>query len=368
METGTNGSGTSGPQPIDVGAKLKVIGVGGGGCNAVKRMYQEDLKGVQLIAVNTDIKALLMCSVPNKIQIGAKLTRGLGAGADPKVGRQAAEESKDEIAESLRGADMIFIAAGMGGGTGTGAAPAVAEIAKETGALTVAICTLPFGFEGSKRRAQAMEGLNQLRDKVDTLIVVSNDKLLTTCSKKMTVDLAFKTADDVLVQAVAAISDLINMPGEINVDFADVRTIMAHGGSAIMAIGRGSGESRAVEAARSAIQNPLLDLSLEGAKGVLLNITGGADLTLAEVNAAADIISKAVDPDAHIIFGVVHNPNMDKEVTLTVIATGVNEMAQAVAAPSRAEPAGQFAVGLPHANREDVDIPTFLRRSRQRVG
>jgi len=368
METGTNGSTNGGPQPIDVGAKLKVIGVGGGGCNAVKRMYQEDLKGVQLIAVNTDIKALMMCNVPNKIQIGAKLTRGLGAGADPKVGRQAAEESKDEILESLRGADMIFIAAGMGGGTGTGAAPAVAEIAKETGALTVAICTLPFGFEGSRRKGQANEGLAQLRDKVDTLITLSNDKLLATCSKKVTVDSAFKTADDVLLQAVSCISDLITLPGEINVDFADVRTIMSHGGSAIMAIGRGSGESRAVEAARSAVQNPLLDLSLDGAKGVLLNITGGADLTLAEVNAAADIISKAVDPDAHIIFGVVHNPNMDKEVRLTVIATGVSEVAQSANSSLRAEPTNQFSVGLPQSNHDDVDIPTFLRRSRQRVG
>ena len=356
-----------GPQPIDVGAKLKVIGVGGGGCNAVKRMYQEDLKGIQLIAINTDVKALLMSNVPNRIQIGSKLTRGLGAGADPKVGRQAAEESRDEIAESLRGADMIFLAAGMGGGTGTGAMPLVAEVAKETGALTVAICTLPFSFEGAKRRSQAMEGLNQLREKVDTLITVSNDKLLATCSKKVTVDVAFKMADDVLLQAVASISDLITLPGEINVDFADVRTIMAHGGASIMAIGRGSGESRALEAARAAIQNPLLDLSLDGAKGALVNITGGGDLTLSEVNAAMDIISKAVDPDAHIIFGVVHNPNMEKEVKITVIATGVSEVAQSVAAAQRPENVSQLAVGMPHSNHDDVDIPTFLRRTRQRA-
>ncbi len=353
------------PQPIDVGAKLKVIGVGGGGCNAVRRMYQQNVRGVELYVANTDIKALMMVDMPNRLQLGSKLTRGLGAGAEPNVGRQAAEESAEELREALRGADMIFIAAGMGGGTGTGAAPVVAEIAKETGALVVAICTLPFAFEGGKRMAQANEGLSRMRDNVDTLIVINNDRLLASTPKKTSVDAGFQMADDILVHAVRSISDLITMPGEINVDFADVRTIMRGGGPAIMAIGQGSGESRAIEAARAAINNPLLDLSIEGAKGVLLSITGGNDLTLNEVNLVADTVAKAVDPDAHIIFGVVKDSKSDKMVQVTVIATGVSEVAQSVqhirSRQIEQAAASALSIGKEPEVAIDYDTPAYLR-------
>src|SRR5881396_1260522 len=304
-------------------AKIKVIGVGGGGGNAVNRMIQAGIKGVEFLVANTDVQAMRHSLAPNKIQIGAKLTKGLGAGANPEVGKQAALEDTDRILEALSGADMIFITTGMGGGTGTGAAPIIASLAAELGALTVAVVTKPFGFEGKRRRVQAEQGIRALRDTVDTLITIPNERLLNFVERGTSLGEAFKMADDILRQAVQGISDLITVPGEINLDFADVRTIMRGMGMALLGTGVAGGERRAVEAAQRAISSPLLeDTSIDGAKGVLINITGGPDMTLFEVHEAASIIQEAADEEANIIFGTVIDPKMGDEVKVTVIATG----------------------------------------------
>ncbi len=309
-------------------AQIRVIGVGGGGSNAVNRMIQAQMLGIEFIAVNTDAQALLLAETPHRIRIGDKLTRGLGAGGNPAVGAKAAEESSEELYEAIKGSDMVFITAGMGGGTGTGASPVVAQIAKEAGALSVGVVTKPFTFEGNKRRLAAEEGIAALKQHVDTLITVPNDRLLQVADKKMPLSEAFRLADDVLRQGIQGISDLITVPGLINLDFADVKTIMSEAGSALMAIGEGGGDTRAVDAARQAIASPLLDIDISGARGVLFNITGGMDLTLFEVNEAADIISKAAHPEANIIFGAVQDPIYDGRIKITVIATGFeNRMA-----------------------------------------
>jgi cell division protein FtsZ len=303
-------------------AQIRVIGVGGGGSNAVNRMVQAQMLGIEFIAVNTDAQALLLAETPHRIRIGDKLTRGLGVGGNPALGAKAAEESSEELYEAIKGSDMVFITAGMGGGTGTGASPIVAQIAKEAGALSVGVVTKPFSFEGNKRRMAAEEGVAALKQHVDTLITVPNDRLLQVADKRMPLSEAFRLADDVLRQGIQGISDLITVPGLINLDFADVKTIMSEAGSALMAIGEGSGETRAVDAARQAISSPLLDIDISGAHGVLFNITGGMDLTLFEVNEAADIISKAAHPEANIIFGAVQDAVYDGRIKITVIATG----------------------------------------------
>src|SRR5919197_2410594 len=304
-------------------AVIKVVGIGGGGTNAVNRMVDAGLKGVEFIAVNTDAQALGMCDADIKLQIGDQLTRGLGAGADPEVGYGAANESRDEIKEALKGADMVFVTAGEGGGTGTGAAPVIAEVAKqEIGALTVGVVTKPFDFEGAQRARQALDGIDRLREQVDTLIVIPNEKLLAVVERRTTILDAFREADNVLRQGVQGITDLITTPGLINLDFADVRTIMHDAGSALMGIGSASGESRASEAAKNAISSPLLEQSVEGATGILLNITGGNDLGLFEVNEAAEIIQAAASSDSNIIFGAVIDDDLSDELRVTVIATG----------------------------------------------
>lgn len=309
-------------------AQIRVIGVGGGGSNAVNRMIQTNMMGIEFIAVNTDAQALLLTETSNRIRIGDKLTRGLGAGGNPSVGAKAAEENAEELYEKLKGSDMVFITAGMGGGTGTGASPIVAQIAREVGALTVGVVTKPFAFEGNKRRLSAEEGIANLKQHVDTLITVPNDRLLAIADKKMPLKEAFRLADDVLRQGIQGISDLITVPGLINLDFADVKTIMSSAGSALMAIGEATGETRAVDAAQIAIASPLLDIDINGARGVLFNITGGMDLTLFEVNEAADIISKAAHPEANIIFGAVQDPAYEGKVKVTVIATGFDSQVQ----------------------------------------
>ena len=303
-------------------AIIKVIGVGGGGNNAVNRMIDAGIKGVEFIAVNTDKQALQISKANTRIQIGEKITRGLGAGADPNVGAQSAEESKSEIAEALRGADMVFVTAGMGGGTGTGAAPTVAACAKEMGILTIGVVTKPFTFEGKKRLAQAERGIESLKGKVDTLVVIPNDKLLQIIDRKTSIIDAFRMADDVLRQGVQGISDLIANPGLVNLDFADVKTIMLNTGMAHMGIGRASGENRAEDAAKQAIQSPLLETSIEGARGVIINITGSSSLGLQEVNTAAELVQRSVDPEANIIFGTVIDESLEDELLITVIATG----------------------------------------------
>ncbi len=303
-------------------ALIKVVGVGGGGSNAVNRMIRAELMGVEFIAVNTDAQALLLSDAPHKLRIGDKITKGLGAGADPSVGRKSAEEDSEKLYESLKEADMVFLTSGMGGGTGTGAAPVIAEIAKDIGALTVAVVTKPFAFEGAKRRLLAEQGIQDLVDKVDTLIVIPNDRLLQVVEKRTSMVDAFRIVDDVLRQGVQGISDLITVPGLINLDFADVKTIMTNAGSALMGIGQGSGETRAADAARQAIMSPLLEQSIDGARGVLFTITGGPDLTLFEVNEAAEIIHAAADPEANIIFGAVIDDRMGGDVKISVIATG----------------------------------------------
>ena len=335
-------------------ANIKVIGVGGGGNNAVNRMIDAGLKGVEFIAVNTDAQALGTVRSANKIQIGAKLTKGLGAGANPEIGQKAAEESREQIYEALKGADMVFVTAGMGGGTGTGASPVVAEVAKELGALTVGVVTKPFTFEGRKRLTQAEMGIANLKSKVDTLITIPNDRLLQVIDRHTSIVEAFRIADDVLRQGVQGISDLIAVPGLINLDFADVKTIMQETGSALMGIGVASGENRATEAARMAISSPLLETSIEGAKGVLLNITGGPSLSLFEVNEAAEIISQAADPEANIIFGAVIDESMNDSVRVTVIATGFE--------PKRKESVRAELELKPFTLHEELDIPAFLRR------
>ena len=305
-------------------AKIKVVGVGGGGNNAVNRMITSGLQGVEFIAINCDAQALLLSKAQNRIQIGEKLTKGLGAGANPEIGQKAAEESREILIEQLRGADMVFVTAGMGGGTGTGAAPIVAECAREAGALTVGVVTKPFSFEGKRRMNQAEAGIVNLKDRVDTLITIPNDRLLQVIDRRTSMLDAFRIADDVLRQGVQGISDLISVPGLINADFADVKTIMSNAGSALMGIGTAKGENGAVAAAEAAIKSPLLEASIEGARGVLFNITGGKDLSLFDVTEASNIITEAVDPDANIIFGAVIDEKLDDEIRVTVIATGFN--------------------------------------------
>jgi cell division protein FtsZ len=335
-------------------AKIKVAGVGGGGNNAVNRMIRSNLKGVDFIGINTDAQALQHSQAETLVQIGVKLTKGLGAGANPEIGKKAAEESKDELMAVLKGADMVFVTAGMGGGTGTGAAPIVAEVAREIGALTVGVVTRPFTFEGRRRAGQAEIGISELKSKVDTLITIPNDKLLQVIDKKTTVTEAFAIADDVLRQGVQGISDLIAVPGLINLDFADVKTIMKDAGSALMGIGAGTSENRAADAARAAISSALLETSINGAKGVLLNITGSSDLSLFEVNEAAEIIAAAADHEANIIFGAVLDDKMEDSVRVTVIATGFDNKSSQK--PELSDPEIKpFTV-------DDLDIPAFLRR------
>jgi len=307
---------------VPSGAKIKVIGLGGAGCNAVTRMTQEKIRGVEFIAMNTDAQHLAITEAAVRLQLGERLTRGLGAGGDHRMGRKAAEESRDEIKQVVSGADMVFIAAGMGGGTGTGSAPLVAEMAKQSGALTIAVVTKPFSFEGMHRKQTAEEGIMNLVEKVDTLIVIPNDRLLTLCDQKTGVDGAFKMADQCLHHAVQAIAEVVTVPGLINLDFADIRTVMKDAGPAWMSTSRASGANRAVDAAKQVLASPLLDVSMEGAKGVLFNVAGSQNLTLFELNRAADVIRGAVDPDANVIFGVVLDPNMGNEIRLTLIATG----------------------------------------------
>src|SRR5205809_3495441 len=335
-------------------AVIKVVGVGGGGTNAVNRMVDAGLSGVEFIAVNTDAQALLMCDSDVKIHIGAKATRGLGAGADPVVGHAAATESRDELKEALKGADMIFITAGEGGGTGTGAAPILASLGRELGALTVGVVTKPFSFEGRKRAEQAEQGIEALRDQVDTLIVIENDRLLQVVEKRTSIVDAFKMADDILRQGVQGITDLITVPGLVNLDFADVRTIMRDAGSALMGIGTASGENRAAEAARAAVSSPLLETSIEGATGILLNITGGAEIGLFEVNEAAEVVTSAADQNANVIFGAVIDDAAGDEVRVTVIATGFGGQRR------RRRGSSETAVGAGRGE-ESFEVPAFLR-------
>jgi cell division protein FtsZ len=377
------------------GARIKVVGVGGGGGNAISRMMAAGVQGVEFIAINTDRQALRDNKAPTRIQIGEKLTKGLGAGANPEVGRQAAVEDTEKICDALEGADMVFVTTGLGGGTGTGAAPVVASIASQLGGdqgsvLTVAVVTLPFGLEGKRRQQQAMDGLMALRECVDSVIVIPNDRLLQTVARNTPVNEAFRVADDVLRQAVQGISDIITVPGQINLDFADVRAVMKGMGSAVMGTGIGEGENRALEAAQRAISNPLLeDSSIEGARGVIVNITGGADLSLAEAADATELITKAADPEANVIYGIVTDESMGQAVKVTVIATGfvraarkapptpvdlanyVGPNAVAGAAAAGAAPSSQNAfyrnTPMPRAaaaggSRFDLDVPTFIRK------
>lgn len=346
-------------------AAIKVIGVGGGGGNAVNRMVEAGVKGVEFIAINTDKQALSLSKAETKIQIGEKLTKGLGAGANPEIGKKAAEESREEIERAIKGADMIFITAGMGGGTGTGAAPVVAEIAKELGILTVGVVTKPFTFEGRKRMAQAEMGIEDLKKYVDALITIPNDRLLQVVEKKTSMLDAFKLADDVLRQGVQGISDLIAVPGLVNVDFADVKTIMVNTGLAHMGIGIASGENKATEAAKQAIHSPLLETSIEGSKGILLNIAGGPNLTIFEVNEAANFIYEAADPDANIIFGAVIDEALEDQIRITVIATGFERNSKAKEEPKKKEVKGVDVKLEDILDNDDLDIPTFLRRGRR---
>jgi len=340
-------------------ARIKAIGIGGGGCNAITRMVRQEIKGVDFIAMNTDGQALALAEAPTRIQLGEKLTRGLGAGGDHKVGSKAAEESRQVIEEIVAGADMIFVTAGMGGGTGTGGIPLVAEIAKQSGALTIAVVTKPFSFEGAHRTMTAEEGLLDLSGKVDTLIIIPNDRLLQLCDAKTNVDSAFTLADDALRLGVKAISEVVTVPGLINLDFADIKSVMKDAGPAWMSVGRGSGQNRAAEAAKAALASPLLDVAISGARGVLFNVTGGSSLTLFECKEAAEVIGQGVSPDANIIFGVVFDPKMDSEVQITVIATGFTT---------------QYGRGIANADElrrlitnsgDLLDAPSFLRRSQR---
>jgi cell division protein FtsZ len=366
------------PQFVENFAKIKVVGVGGGGQNAVNRMIEEGIQGVEFIAVNTDAQALMLSNAPVRLRVGDKLTKGLGSGGNPEIGQRAAEESREEIKESLAGADMIFVTAGMGGGTGSGASPVIAAVARELGSLTIGVVTRPFTFEGSQRRRSAEQAMEQLAHNVDTLIAIPNDRLLQIVDKKVGINQAFRTADDVLRQGIQGISELITVPGLINLDFADVRSVMLDGGAALMAIGRGSGESRAKEAAQQAIHSALLDVSIEGARSILFNIKGGNDMSLFEVNEAAEIIRANAHPESNIIFGAVIDPNMKDELQLTVIATGFekNEPQELLSYTStqrgyeprtqsqRAEGTRSGDHKVRTFERDDLDIPSFLRRSR----
>jgi cell division protein FtsZ len=341
-------------------AKIKVIGLGGGGCNAVTRMVQEEIQGVDFIGVNTDAQALLLTEAPTRIQIGEKMTRGLGVGGDHRYGGKAAEQSRDELREAIGDSDMVFLAAGMGGGTGTGTIPYMAELARETGALTIAVVTKPFTFEGTHRMVVAEEGIENLIGKVDTLIIIPNDRLLTLCDNKTAVGNAFKMADDALRHGVQAIAEVITVPGLINLDFADVKAVMKDAGPAWMSVGLGSGQNRAANAAKAALDSPLLDVSVDGSKGVLFNIAGGNNLTLFEVNEAAQVIREAVDPNANIIFGVVFDSRMESDVRITLICTGFN---QATADGPRIRKDEELRHLLEGADSEhELDVPTFLRR------
>lgn len=347
-------------------AQIKVVGCGGGGNNAVNRMIENGLKNVEFIAVNTDKQALALSRATQKIQIGDKLTKGLGAGANPEIGQKAAEESKEEIAQAIKGADMVFITAGMGGGTGTGAAPIVAEIAKSMGILTVGVVTKPFPFEGRKRMIHADMGIKNLKDSVDTLVTIPNERLLTMVDKKTTLVQSFRFADEILRQGVQGISDLITIPGLVNLDFADVRTVMVDKGLAHMGVGVGKGDNRAEEAAKQAISSPLLETSIVGATGVLLNVTGGSDLGLLEINEAAAIVQEAADPDANIIFGAVIDENLKDEIRITVIATGF-EQENSDRIPVQKKPVkDEDSNSIQEvASTQDLEIPAFLRRNKR---
>ncbi len=370
------------PQFVDNFAQIKVVGVGGGGQNAVNRMIEAGIQGVEFIAVNTDAQALMLSNAPQRIRIGDKLTKGLGSGGDPEVGMRAAEESREEIHQILDGADMVFVTAGMGGGTGSGAAPIIAEISRQLGALTIGVVTRPFSFEGAQRRRVAEQALARLQQHVDTLITIPNDRLLHILDKKTSIREAFAAADDVLRQGIQGISELITIPGLINLDFADVRSIMLNGGAALMAVGRANGENRAQEAAQKAIHSALLDVSIEGARGILFNVKGGPDLALHEVNEAAELIRGSAHPEANIIFGAVLDEEMGDEVQITVIATGFEEainsetmipfgrrttrnMAEMPPPPPPPTPQPQ-PPDFPARtfDRDDLDIPAFLRRKR----
>jgi cell division protein FtsZ len=352
-------------------AVIKVVGAGGGGTNAVSRMVDAGLKGVEFIAVNTDVQALQACEADIKLSIGHELTHGLGAGADPDVGAGAAAESRDDIKEALKGADMVFVTAGEGGGTGTGSAPVIAEIAKEEiGALTVGVVTKPFEFEGARRMQQALEGIDKLRAKVDTLIIVPNQKLLQVVERQTSVQEAFRIADDILRQGVQGITDLITTPGQINLDFADVRTVMSNAGSAMMGIGSASGESRAVEAAKMAVSSPLMEESIDGATGMLLNVTGSEDLNLFEVDEAAELVVASADKNANIIFGTVIDQTLGDEVRVTVIATGFEGFETLARTPIRTRERSRkrsvSALGDTErrdlrVSEDDIDVPSFLR-------
>jgi cell division protein FtsZ len=402
----------SNQSPVESFARIKVVGVGGGGCNAVNRMIDEGLSGIEFISINTDAQALLLSKAPTRVRIGDKVTRGLGAGGNPEMGRKAAEESAEELYEVLKGSDMVFVTAGMGGGTGTGAVPIVAQIAKEVGALTIGVVTRPFTFEGARRQKAAEEGTNKLKEHADTLIVIPNDRLLQIVDKRASLQDAFRMADDVLRQGIQGISELITVPGLINLDFADVRTIMSEGGAALMAVGTATGEDRARVAAEMAISSHLLDVTIDGARGILFNVTGGPNLTLFEVNQAAAIIKETAHPDVNLIFGAVIDPSLGEAIRITVIATGfdrtgvypgvetqkpreeghlrprpeerTNRPAQTSSTQSQtpayvlAQSAQQSnSVGtqsqnstMPadypmRVNTEDLDIPTFLRKRQQ---
>ena len=363
-------------------AQIKVVGVGGGGSNAVDRMIAEGLRGVDFLAVNTDAQALLMSAAPQRIRIGDKLTRGLGAGGNPEIGMKAAEESTQELEEVLLGADMVFVTCGMGGGTGTGAAPVIAELVQKSGALTIGVVTRPFDFEGSRRQNLAMEGIEALKEKVDTLIVIPNDRLLEIVDKKASMTEAFRTADDVLRQGIQGISELITVPGLINLDFADVRSIMSGGGTALMAVGAATGETRATEAAEAAVSSSLLDVTIEGAQGILFNITSGSDLSLFEVNEAAEIIKRKAHPEANIIFGAVIDESLTDELRITLIATGFEAAVQRkpYVTGKRRDNVETKTIAFPQSkvrdprsreeqprrepayDPEDLEVPTFLRK------
>jgi cell division protein FtsZ len=377
-------------QQVETFARIKVIGVGGAGQNAVNRMIAEGLAGIEFISVNTDAQALLLSNASTRVRIGEKITRGLGAGGNPDVGRKSAEESAEELYEVIKGADMVFITGGMGGGTGTGAMPIVAQISKEVGALAIGVVTRPFSFEGSRRSQSAEGGIGKLKEHVDTLIVIPNDRLLQLVEKRASLQESFKLADDVLRQGIQGISELITIPGLINLDFADVRTIMSEGGAALMAVGRAAGEDRARKAAEMAISSQLLDITIDGARGILFNVTGGPDLSLFEVNDAAAIIKETAHPDVNLIFGAVIDPTMGDEIRITVIATGFERTAMprklerpaakstaraaataqlmAPAAGARLAKVPAFAESMARTQQmsvDDLDVPAFLRRPRQ---
>jgi cell division protein FtsZ len=360
-------------------AQIKVVGVGGGGCNAANRMIEEKLMGVEFIAINTDTQALQLSRAPQVVRLGEKLTRGLGSGGDPAVGERAAEESADLLYEALNGADMVFITAGMGGGTGTGACPVIARVAREVGALTIGVVTKPFSFEGSRRAQVADQGIEKLKEQADTLIVIPNDRLLELTDRRVSLSSAFKLADDVLRQGIQGISELITVPGLINLDFADVRTIMSEGGAALMAVGRGSGDERAREAAEQAMNSRLLDISIDGARGILFNVTGGSNMSLFEVNQAASIIKEVAHPDVNLIFGAVIDDRMGDEIQITVIATGfdhpspVRQMVRPTVQPrTLSHQLPQTSERTAAQQREpakkgpvdplNLDLPTFLRK------